>query len=71
MEPFLADLINNPRVPKVIRYVLVSVVSLFILYLGIYCAVASPMVLGKLFGIILCILVLFAAWYLFKKIHLD
>ena len=69
MEPFLADLINNPKIPKVIRYAIVAVVSLFILYLGIFCAVESPMVIGKVFGVILCTLTLVAAGYLINKIH--
>lgn len=69
MEPFLADLINNPKVPKVIRYTIVSVVNLFILYLGISCIIGSAMVIGKVFGIILCVLILMAAVYLMRKIH--
>ena len=71
MEPFLADLINNPKVPKVIRYAIVAVVSSFILYLGISCAIESPMIIGKAFGIILCVLILMAAIYLFRKIHMN
>ena len=71
MEPFLADLINNPKVPKVIRYAIVAVVSSFILYLGISCAIESPMIIGKAFGIILCVLILVAAIYLFRKIHMN
>ncbi len=69
MEPFLADLINNPKIPKVIRYAIVAVVSSFILYLGILCTIESPMIIGKAFGIILCVLTLMAAIYLFRKIH--
>ncbi len=69
MEPFLADLINNPKISKVIRYAIVSVVSLFILYLGILCVVESQMIIGKAFGVILCALTLVAVGYLFNKIH--
>jgi len=69
MEPFLADLINNPKIPKVIRYALVSVVSLFILYLGINCTLVSPMVIGKVFGVVLSVLILIAASYLFRRIY--
>jgi len=69
MESFLADLINNPKIPKVIRYALVSVVSLFILYLGINCTLVSPMVIGKVFGVVLSVLILIAASYLFRRIY--
>ncbi len=31
MEPFIADLINNKKVPKVLRYILVLVLNLFII----------------------------------------
>jgi len=62
-------LINNPKIPKVIRYALVSVVSLFILYLGINCTLVSPMVIGKVFGVVLSVLILIAASYLFRRIY--
>ena len=69
MEPFLADFINNPKIPKFIRYAIVFVLSLFILCIGISCAVGSPMIIGKVFGIVLCILTLMAAIYIFRKIN--
>ncbi len=69
MEPFLADLINNPKIPKVIRYAIVSVVCLFIFYVGMMCARESPMLIGKAFGVILCALTLAAEGHLINKIH--
>ena len=69
MEPFFADLINNPKIPKAIRYAIVTVVSLFILCLGFFCAVVSPMIIGKAFGVILCASILVATGYLINKIH--
>lgn len=69
MESFLADLINNPKVPKVIRYAIVLGLCLFILYIGIFTAVKSPMIGGRIFGVILSAAVLFAAIYLLRKIY--
>ncbi len=69
MEPFLADFLNNPKIPKFIRYAIVAVLGLFILYVGISCAIGSPMIIGRVFGIVLCILTLMATIYIFRKIH--
>ena len=69
MEPFLADLINNSKIPKAIRYAIVSVVCLFIFYLGMLCFVESQMIIGKAFGAVLCVLILAAAAYLINKIR--
>ena len=69
MEIVLADLINNPKVPKMIRYSIISVVSLFLLFVGVYCSVKSPMIMGNVFGIILCILTLTSTVYTLRKIH--
>lgn len=69
MEPFLADLINNHKIPKIIRYIIVSIISLFVLWLGIMCAIASPFLWGKIFGIILCVLIVLAAFYLLRRIY--
>lgn len=69
MEPFLADLINDPKVPKWIRYTLMTGVCMFILYLGAMCALESPMIWGRIFGVGLCLLTLVAAGYMFRRIH--
>lgn len=36
MEIFIADLTNNPKVPKMIRYGIVTILCLFILCLFIF-----------------------------------
>lgn len=69
MEPFLADLINNPKVPKIIRYIIVSIASLFLIFAGIICVIESPMIIGKVFGIIFCTLILIVTFYLLRKIY--
>lgn len=64
MEPFIADLINNPKIPKFIRYGIVIAISVFIIIIGIGCAMHSPFVWGKVFGIILAIAFLGIGIYL-------
>ena len=68
MESFIADLINNPKIPKWLRYIIVSVVCGFVIFLGVMLAVKSPMLIGKIFGGILAALFFTAAIYLFIKI---
>lgn len=68
MEPFIADLINNPKVLKWLRYVIVTLVCGFVIFLGVMLALKSPMLVGKIFGGALSVLFLAAAVYLFAKI---
>ena len=68
MEPFIADLINNPKVPKWLRYVIVTLVCGFVIFLGVMLALKSPMLVGKIFGGALSVLVLAAAVFLLAKI---
>lgn len=69
MEPFIADLINNPKVPKPIRYLIVIILSSFIIFIGIVCATKSPFLWGKIFGVILVIAFLGIGLYICIKIH--
>lgn len=68
MEPFIADLINNPKVPKIIRYGIVTILCVFIIFIGIMCAFNSPFIWGKIFGILLAIVFLGFGIYLNIKI---
>ena len=68
MEPFIADLINNPKIPKWLRYVIVTLTCGFVVFLGIMLALQSPMLVGKIFGGALSVLFLSAAVYLLAKI---
>ncbi|MEE0060040.1 MAG: hypothetical protein UE295_04350 [Acutalibacteraceae bacterium] len=69
MEPFLADLINCSKVPKIIRYIIVMVVVGFIVGLGICCGFSSPMLWGRIFGFALAVVFLVAGIYMIVKIH--
>lgn len=68
MEPFIADLINDPKVPKFIRYSIVTILCLFIIFLGISCVINSPFLWGEIFGIILSTAFLIIGIYLCIKI---
>ena len=68
MEPFIADLINNPKVPKIIRYGIVTLLCLFIIFIGIICVTNSPFLWGKIFGVLLSIAFLIIGIYLYIKI---
>lgn len=68
MEPFLADFINNPKVPKWLRHLIATLVCGLLIFIGVMVAVKSPMLVGKFFGGVLAGLSLIAAIYLFVKI---
>lgn len=68
MEPFIADLLKNPKVPKFIRYGIVIILSIFIIVIGISCFLNSPFLLGKIFGILLAITFFGIGIYLCLKI---
>ena len=68
MEPLIADLINNPKIPKWLRYVIVSAVCGSVIFLGVMLILKSPVLAGKIFGGVLSALFLAVAVYLFIKI---
>lgn len=68
MESFLAELINNPKIPKWVRFVIVGIVCGLVIFLGVMLTIKSPMLIGKIFGGLLVVVFLAAAIYLFVKI---
>lgn len=68
MEWIFADLINNPKVPKFIRYSIVTVFCAFIIFVGVSCAVSSVMLWGKIFGGLLALGFFAIGIYLYVKI---
>lgn len=68
MESFIADLIGKPKVPKRLRYAIVTIVCGLVIFLGVMLALKSPMALGRIFGAALSALFFAAAIYLFAKI---
>lgn len=71
MEPFIADLINDPKTPKFIRYGIVTVLCLFIVFLGVNCTISSPFLLGKIFGVLLAVEGTALGIYFFIKIYIS
>lgn len=67
MESFIADLINNPRVPKWLSVIVVAVCGL-VVFLGVMLIIKSPMIVGKIFGGVLTSATIAAMIYLFIKI---
>lgn len=67
MESFIADLINNPRVPKWLSVIVVAVCGL-VVFLGVMRIIKSPMIVGKIFGGVLTSATIAAMIYLFIKI---
>ena len=68
MESFLAELINNPKIPKWVRFLIVGIVCGLVIFLGVMLAIKSSMLIGKIFGGLLVVVFLAAAIYLFVKI---
>ena len=68
MEPFIAGLINNSKVPKWLRFVVVTIACGLVIFLGVMLIIKSPMTAGKIFGGALIALFFAAAVYLFIKI---
>lgn len=71
MEPFIADLINDEKIPKIIKYIIVCLLCGFIIVLGILMGINSELLFGKIFGIILSIVFLIIGIYLIVKINKD
>lgn len=69
MEPYLVDLINNNKVPKIIRYILVIILISFITYICINVGLHAINVLGNIFGFLIAILSLITGVILLIKIY--
>lgn len=69
MEPFLADFINNKKIPKLIRYIFVLLLCGFIIFLGLSIVINSELLSGKIFGIILSLVFLIILIYLVLMIN--
>lgn len=68
LEPFIADLISNKKMPKIIRYIIVILLSFLMIFLGIMMVLKSQMLLGKVFGMMLALVFLNFGLYLIIKI---
>lgn len=68
MEPFIEDLINNPKVPKWLGFVIMAVVCGLLFFLGVLLEINSSELVGRIFGGIMCALFVALVVYLFAKI---
>lgn len=69
MEPYLADLINNPKVPKIIRYIIVLIICGFIVFVGIATSLNSEMLWGKILGFLMVISILIVGIIMMRRIY--
>lgn len=67
MEPFIEDLINNPKVPKWLGFVIMAVVCGLLIFLGVLLAINSSELVGRIFGGIMYALFVALVVYLFAK----
>lgn len=68
MEQFIEDLINNPKVPKWLEFVIMAVVCGLLIFLGVLLAINSSELVGRIFGGIMYALFVALVVYLFAKI---
>lgn len=68
MEPYLSDIINSNKIPKIIRVIFVNLLCGFIILLVISIGTKSNSTLGIIFGIFLSISFLIIAIYLIIRI---
>mgnify|MGYP004479205603 CR=1 FL=1 len=68
METVISELINDPKVPKWIRFIAVAAVCGFVAFVGVALAIKSQLPAGKVFGGALCMAFIAVAVYLFFKI---
>ena len=69
MEPFIADLINNNKVPKMIRYIIVIILISFIMYICINVGLHAIYFIGNIFGFLIAILSLIVGIILLIRIY--
>lgn len=69
MESIIADLINNNKVPKPIRYIIVILLVGFIMWVGICVGLHSEMLIGTIFSFLIVGIILLAGIYLLIKIY--
>lgn len=68
MEFIIADLIDNPKIQKWLRYVIVTVATGFVVFIDVMLIVKSPMIWGKIFGGVLAAPFGLSAIFLYVKI---
>lgn len=68
MEWFFVDIINNTKVPRVVKYAIITVVVGFLEFIFIGIAIHGVSVFAMIFGIAMAVLFLVCYLYLIVKI---
>ena len=68
MEPFIAEFINNKKIPKSIRIFVLVIITIFIEYICIDAGLNSKFLLGKVFAFFVLILFIVLFVLLIKRI---
>lgn len=69
MEPYIADLINNPKVPKIIRYLIVSTLEIFLIGVFVMVGVKNDNIAFKAMFFILTVIIVISYIYIIRKIN--
>ena len=69
MEPFIAEFINNNKIPKIIRDIIVILICGSIITIGILCGLDSKIIIGNILGFTLAVLFTILGIHIIKKIH--
>lgn len=68
MEPYIADLLNNIKIPKSLRILITSILLLPLIFLFTILTIKNDLILGKIFFMFFSILSITAYIYLILKI---
>jgi len=71
MEPYIVDFIYDKRIPKIIRDLVIILISGFIVYVGVECTLHSKMLIGNILGFLLVLASIAACIYIIHKIHKE
>lgn len=63
MEPYLADFINNPKIPKNLKIIIITFLFGFLVYISVYVFLISNILAGRIFSLILSIILLISYFY--------
>ena len=70
MEPYIADFLTNPKIPKAVRYVVLTLIGMFIEVVCVIVMISSSFLLGKTICVIIAVVMLCLCVYLgINKIH--
>lgn len=69
MELLFLEIIDNKKIPKWVRYLMLAVIEGFILFICIGVGLGSEYAVGKIAGLLFAALLFAAGVYVAKRIH--